>query len=44
MENVCIWLAENKFDKEFLKQIITDIIEQTHITPKTKIELINLLS
>lgn len=44
MENVCIWLAENKFDKVFLKKIITDIIETTEITVETKLELINILS
>lgn len=44
MENVCIWLAENKFDKTFLKTIITDLIVNTEITAQTKIELINILS
>lgn len=44
MENVCIWLAENKFDKTFLKRIVTDIIENTEITAETKLELIDILS
>ena len=44
MENVCIWLAENKFDKYFLKKIIADIIENTEVTDKTKLELIRILS
>ena len=44
MENVCIWLAENKFDKTFLKRIVTDIIENTEITEETKLELIDILS
>ena len=44
MENVCIWLVENKFDKTFLKRIVTDIIENTEITEETKLELIDILS
>lgn len=44
MENVCIWLPENKFDKTFLKRIVTDIIENTEITEETKLELIDILS
>lgn len=44
MENVCIWLAENKFDKIFLKRIVTDIIENTEISAETKLELIDTLS
>ena len=44
MENICVWLAENRFDKEFLKKVIIDLIEYTEIRTNTKLELINLLS
>lgn len=44
MENICVWLAENKFDKDFLKKVIIDLIEYTEIRSKTKLELISLLS
>ena len=41
MENVSYHLAAGKIDKEFLKEIITSIINENELTEEIKLELIN---
>lgn len=43
MENICVWLAENCFDKEFLRDLIGDLINYSEISYANKIKLVNFL-
>jgi len=41
MENISYHLAAGKIDKDFLKEIITSIINENDLTEEIKLELVN---
>lgn len=44
MENIVVWLAENKISKVFLQRLITSIVMDDDFPDTLKLELINLIS
>lgn len=43
MENIVLWTAQKKVDKEFLFEIINDLINIGELSEKTKVELLVIL-
>ncbi|RLV58107.1 type II toxin-antitoxin system death-on-curing family toxin [Parashewanella curva] len=41
MENIVVWVAENKIDKELLKEIITSIIMEDDFSESLKLKIIH---
>ena len=44
MENICVYVADNKIDKEFLQEIITSILSEDDYNEELKLKLIDVLS
>ncbi len=43
MENIVLWLAEHKIDKEFLSEIIKSLVEVGEFTEEIKLRLFKIL-
>lgn len=43
MENIVLWTAEKKISKQFLQEILSDILENGFLTETIKLKIINLL-
>ncbi|PIF03779.1 MAG: type II toxin-antitoxin system death-on-curing family toxin [Arcobacter sp.] len=41
MENIVVWLADNKINKDLLLDIIQSLIEEVELNESTKLKLIN---
>jgi death-on-curing protein len=43
MENIVLWVADNIISKEFLAEIIRDIVEKGDITEENKLKILDVL-
>jgi death on curing protein len=43
MENIVVWLAENKIDKELLQKLITSLIMDDEYSEELKLELVEAI-
>ncbi len=43
MENIVLWVAERKINKDFLLEIITSLLEQGEFTEEIKLKLFEIL-
>lgn len=44
MENIVLWLASGYIDKDFLFEIVSDLIHYEYLSEKTKLKLVAVLS
>lgn len=44
MENIVLWLAYGYIDKDFLLEIVSDLIHYEYLTEQTKFKLVSALS
>ncbi|MES9901870.1 MAG: type II toxin-antitoxin system death-on-curing family toxin [Sedimenticola sp.] len=44
MENIVVWLAKNKIDKELLLKLITSLVIDDEYSEETKLELLDAIS
>lgn len=44
MENIVVWVASGYIDKDFLFEIVSDLIHYEYLSEETKIKLVSVLS